>query len=41
MHRIFVDEKKWIGEDRYSHALNYCMLLPGLEAQQLATYVGW
>jgi chromate transporter len=41
MHRIFVDEKKWIDEDRYAHALNYCMLLPGPEAQQLATYVGW
>jgi chromate transporter len=41
MHRIFVDEKKWIDEDRYLHALNYCMLLPGPEAQQLATYVGW
>lgn len=41
MHRIFVDEKKWIDEGRYLHALNYCMLLPGPEAQQLATYVGW
>ncbi len=41
MHRIFVEEKKWIDEDRYLHALNYCMLLPGPEAQQLATYVGW
>lgn len=41
MHRIFVDEKKWIDEPRYLHALNYCMLLPGPEAQQLATYVGW
>ena len=41
MHRIFVDEKKWIDERRYLHALNYCMLLPGPEAQQLATYVGW
>jgi chromate transporter len=41
MHRIFVDEKKWIDEERYLHALNYCMLLPGPEAQQLATYVGW
>ncbi|WP_273242537.1 chromate efflux transporter [Hyphomonas atlantica corrig.] len=41
MHRIFVDEKKWVDEDRYAHALNYCMLLPGPEAQQLATYVGW
>lgn len=41
MHRIFVDEKKWIDEERYLHALNYCMMLPGPEAQQLATYVGW
>lgn len=41
MHRVFVDEKKWIGEQQYLHALNYCMLLPGPEAQQLATYVGW
>ncbi len=41
MHRILVEEKKWIDEARYLHALNYCMLLPGPEAQQLATYVGW
>ncbi|MBL8549281.1 MAG: chromate efflux transporter [Hyphomonadaceae bacterium] len=41
MHRIFVEEKKWIDEERYLHALNFCMLLPGPEAQQLATYVGW
>ena len=41
MHRIFVGEKQWIDEARYLHALNYCMLLPGPEAQQLATYVGW
>jgi chromate transporter len=41
MHRILVDEKKWIGEERFLHALNFCMLLPGPEAQQLATYVGW
>ncbi len=41
MHRLFVEEKKWIDEARYMHALNYCMLLPGPEAQQLATYVGW
>lgn len=41
MHHVFVDEKKWIDEPRYLHALNYCMLLPGPEAQQLATYVGW
>ncbi len=41
MHRILVDEKRWIGEGRFLHALNYCMLLPGPEAQQLATYIGW
>jgi chromate transporter len=41
MHRMLVDEKKWISESRFLHALNYCMLLPGPEAQQLATYVGW
>jgi chromate transporter len=41
MHRVLVDEKRWIDEARYLHALNYCMLLPGPEAQQLATYVGW
>jgi chromate transporter len=41
MHRTFVDQKKWIGEDAFLHALNFCMLLPGPEAQQLATYVGW
>ena len=41
MHRILVDEKRWIGEERFLHALSYCMLLPGPEAQQLATYVGW
>ncbi|MFN7165142.1 MAG: chromate transporter, partial [Hyphomonas sp.] len=41
MHRVFVDEKKWLAEDEYLHALNYCMLLPGPEAQQLATYAGW
>jgi chromate transporter len=41
MHRICVEEKRWIDEDRYLHALNYCMLLPGPEAQQLATYIGW
>ncbi|MDP3460864.1 MAG: chromate efflux transporter [Hyphomonas sp.] len=41
MHRVFVDEKKWLGEEEYLHALNYCMLLPGPEAQQLATYAGW
>ncbi len=41
MHRILVEEKNWISESRFLHALNYCMLLPGPEAQQLATYVGW
>src|SRR4249920_3666362 len=41
MHRILVDEKRWVGETRFLHALNYCMLLPGPEAQQLATYIGW
>src|SRR5262245_33925121 len=41
MHRILVDEKKWIDEPRFLHALNFCMLLPGPEAQQLATYIGW
>jgi len=41
MHRILVDEKRWIGEGRFLHALNFCMLLPGPEAQQLATYIGW
>jgi chromate transporter len=41
MHRILVDEKRWISESRFLHALNYCMLLPGPEAQQLATYLGW
>src|SRR3954470_20059828 len=41
MHKILVEEKKWVSENRFLHALNYCMLLPGPEAQQLATYVGW
>jgi chromate transporter len=41
MHRILVEERKWIEEPRFLHALNYCMLLPGPEAQQLATYIGW
>jgi len=39
MQRTLVDEKRWIGQRRFLHALNYCMVLPGLEAQQLATYV--
>jgi chromate transporter len=41
MHKILVEEKKWIDENRFLHALNYCMFLPGPEAQQLATYIGW
>ena len=41
MHRIAVDEKKWVDEGRFLHALNFCMLLPGPEAQKLATYIGW
>jgi chromate transporter len=41
MHRIIVEERKWISESRFLHGLNYCMLLPGPEAQQLATYIGW
>src|SRR5689334_19260142 len=41
MHRMLVDEKKWIDEPRFLHALNFCMLLPGPEATKLATYVGW
>ncbi len=41
MHRILIDEKRWISERRFLHALNYCMLLPGPEAQQLAIYIGW
>ncbi|PTM49895.1 chromate efflux transporter [Phreatobacter oligotrophus] len=41
MHKVLVEEKRWISEERFLHALNYCMLLPGPEAQQLATYIGW
>ena len=41
MHRIVVEEKRWIGEERFLHALNYCMLLPGPEATQMAAYLGW
>jgi chromate transporter len=41
MHRILVEEKRWVSEERFLHALNYCMLLPGPEAQQLASYIGW
>ena len=41
MHRILVEEKRWVSEGRFLHALSFCMLLPGPEAQQLATYIGW
>ena len=41
MHRALVDERRWIGPQRFLHALNFCMLLPGPEAQQLAVYIGW
>jgi chromate transporter len=41
LHRLVVDERKWVGEAQFLHALNFCMLLPGPEAQQLATYLGW
>ena len=41
MHRELVEDRKWIGEAQFLHALNFCMLLPGPEAQQLATYIGW
>lgn len=41
MHQILVEEQRWLGEKRFLHALNYCMLLPGPEAQQLAIYIGW
>jgi chromate transporter len=41
MQRTLVDDRRWIGQRRFLHAMNYCMLLPGPEAQQLATYVGW
>lgn len=41
MHRVLVEEKGWVGEEEFLHALNFCMLLPGPEAQQLATYCGW
>ncbi|MCK9794349.1 chromate efflux transporter [Isoptericola sp. 4D.3] len=41
MQRTLVDDKRWIGQGRFLHALNYCMLLPGPEAQQLAVYTGW
>jgi chromate transporter len=41
MHRVLVDERKWVSDEQFLHALNFCMLLPGPEAMQLATYVGW
>src|SRR3990172_8507475 len=41
MHKEVVENKKWMPEDQFLHALNFCMLLPGPEAQQLATYIGW
>ena len=41
MHEALVHKHRWISEKRFLHALNYCMLLPGPEAQQLATYIGW
>jgi chromate transporter len=41
MHQELVEKRRWISEKRFLHALNYCMLLPGPEAQQLATYIGW
>nr|WP_316652697.1 chromate efflux transporter [uncultured Gellertiella sp.] len=41
MHRLLVEDKRWVGEEQFLHALNFCMLLPGPEAQQLATYCGW
>ncbi|MCB1474206.1 MAG: chromate transporter, partial [Rhodobiaceae bacterium] len=41
MHATVVDEKRWVSEPRFLHALNFCMLLPGPEAMQLATYIGW
>jgi chromate transporter len=41
MHEYLVDRKKWISDSKFLHALNYCMILPGPEAQQLATYIGW
>ena len=41
MHTELVEKKKWIGEEHFLHALNFCMLLPGPEATQLATYIGW
>ncbi len=41
MHRLIIDEKKWVSERQFLNALNFCMVLPGPEAMQLATYLGW
>ena len=41
LHQELVEKRRWISERRFLHALNYCMLLPGPEAQQLVTYIGW
>ena len=41
MHQELVEKRRWISEERFLHALNFCMMLPGPEAQQLATYLGW
>ncbi|HNO60251.1 MAG TPA: chromate transporter, partial [Plasticicumulans sp.] len=41
LHQDLVEHRRWISESRFLHALNYCMVLPGPEAQQLATYIGW
>ena len=41
MHRELVDKRRWVSDRLFLHALNYCMLLPGPEAQQLAVYTGW
>src|SRR5688572_21846184 len=41
MHRVLVEDRRWIGEERFMHAMNYCMLLPGPEAQQLVTWTGF
>src|SRR4029079_1013698 len=41
MHRELVEKRRWISDERFLHALSYCMLLPGPEAQQLAIYIGW
>ena len=41
MHKLLVEEKRWVSENRFLHALNFTMLLPGPEAQQMATYLGW